>query len=831
MAVSFQVPEGSWIAPISKSPAPMNLRHLVLTGFLAVGLLGPAALHAQPRLDRIDPVGYEKADEIRIGIRGQGVDQLNGILFLSKGFEFIEWEEVENNPDRNAVARVRVAPDVKPGIHWLRIQSPHGVSTMEPFAIGDFPIIEEDDENNNSVEEPQRIELNHTVQGRITEEDTDYYVITLSEGQRVSMELEGLRLSTSGGRGRIFDPRIGVFGPDGEEIAFSEFTSLLRQDPYLMFEAPADGDYIIELRDTTFRGHNLGYYRFHVGEYVRPAIAFPLGAPAGEETLFTFIEDDGTVHEQAATVAGNIDGVGEVFFESNGLRPQAGNRVRVSDLRNVLADMPNFDREQATEVSGDLPVALNGILTEPGERAWFKMPLKGGTNLELTVHARPLGSPIDSWISIHNAEGRQLAENDDARSGHPDSRLEFEVPEDGDYYIRIWDQLNRGGPTYAYRIEVDVQRPGITLSNPQFTTNNSHYRQFLTIPRGGYGAMLMTVNRRRLADEVEFAIPDLPPGLELVSPRVPRGLNTFPLIVRASEDAELAGWFADLNLQAVEEETGDFDVAYQQPFDYVTGAPGYTVHHSVNVDRLAVAVTDAPPFRVRLTQPTVPLLRNGVLDLNVEIERDEDYTAPVKLFMLWRPNGVSSLTELNIGEGQTSGTYDFSANANAAVGEWDITVLAEAAAPIGNYYVAAEPVTLTVAESFLAASAEMTVVEQGASGEIVFTIEREREFAGEITFNIINAPSGVEFEPVTFNGEAEEVSVPFTASEEARVGRYGSLFVRAELPGDGGVMIQELARETVLRIDQPRPGRASQDSSGPRLSRLEQLRQEAAGEN
>ena len=809
----------------------MNTRyHLMLSCCLAAALLVPVMVQAQPRLDRVDPVGYQMADEIRIGLSGQGLDLLNGVLFLSEGFELIDWEEIEENPDRNAVARVRVSPDVKPGIHWLRVQSPHGVSTLEPFAIGDFPIIEEDSENNNSPEEAQRIELNHTVQGRVTAEDMDYYVVSLSKGQRVSMELEGIRLSTSGGRGQIFDPRIGVFDTDGEELAFSAFTSLLRQDPYLMFEAPADGDYIIEIRDSTFRGHNLGNYRLHVGEYVRPAITFPLGAPAGEETLFSFLEEDGTVHEQTVTLTDSPDGLSEVFLDTDGRRPQAGNRVRVSDLRNVMAEMPNFEREQATVVSGDLPVALNGILSEEGAYAWFKMDLKGGTNLEISVHARPLGSPIDSWISIHNAEGGQLAENDDARSGHPDSRLDFEVPEDGEYYIRIWDQLRRGGPTYAYRIEVDVQRPGITLSNPMFTNNNSHYRQFLTIPRGGYGALLMTVNRRRLADEVEFVMPDLPPGVEIVSPPVPRGLNSFPLVLHASEDADLTGWFARLDLRSVEEETAAFDVAYQQPFDYVAGAPGYTVHHSINVDRVAAAITEAPPFRLQLVQPSVPLLRNGVLNIDVEIERDEDYTAPVKLFMLWRPNGVSSLTELNIGEGQTSASYEFSANANAAVGDWQLTVLAEAAASIGNHYVAAKPITLSVAESFLTAAAEMTVVEQGGSGEIVFTLEREREFEGDITFNIINAPNGVEFEKVTFNGEVDEVAVPFTTAEETSIGRYGSLFVRAELPAEGGVMIQEIARETVLRVDRPRPGQSAQDSSGPRLSRLEQLRQEAGNE-
>lgn len=801
---------------------------------LAVAGFCPVAF-GQPNLQGVDPPGYQIAEEVDISLRGQGLQNLNGVLFLTEGMELVEFlEPGEGEPGRTAVARVRLSDEVEPGIHWLRVRSPHGISNMQPFALGDFPVVPPG-EDNEAPEGAHRIALNHTVGGQLARGRSNYFVVSLENGQRISLEVEGIRLAGPNvPRGSMFNPSITILsgGEDGfEELAFSANSHLFRQDPYLVFEAPGPGDYLIEVRDVTFRGPPTAGYRLHIGDYVRPATTLPLGAPAGEPTLFRFIENDGTAHEQLATLRDSETGFTGVFFEREGRRPQAGNRVRVSPHENVIADGGNTSRGQALPVEAAVPMALNGVLAEPGDEAWFQLTLEKGGTLSMTVFAHALGSPLDSILSIHDAEGRQLVNNDDAPPGNPDSALDFEVPDDGTYFVRIRDHLERGGPTFAYRIEINVQGGGVVLSNPQFNVNDTHYRQFLTIPRDGVGMILMTLSRSRFADEVEFVLPDLPEGLEIISDPVPRGLNSFPLIVRATGDVPLQGWYSKVDAKAVSEESPEFSTSYRQSFSLVISGPGQTVHHSVDAHRMAVAVTDPPPFQVRMVQPSVPLLRNGMVNLAVQIERDEGYTAPMRLFLPWLPNGVSTLQEVNVPEGETSAAFELSANENAAVGDWQLALLAEAAAEVGNHYAAAEPVRLNVEEAYLSATAEMTVTQQGGEGEVVLTLERHREHEGEITFQVMNGPNGVVFEsPVMENG-ATELLIPFQVGEEAPVGRFGNLLVRAEIAGDAGVMTQQVLRDLVLRIDRPRPEAANAgQGSGQRLSRLEQLRLEAGGE-
>ena len=58
-----------------------------------------------------------------------------------------------------------------------------------------------------------------------------------------------------------------------------------------------------------------------------------------------------------------------------------------------------------------------------------------------------------------------IAGNDDARG--QDSYLRWQVPEDGNYYIRITDHLGQGGDTYVYRVEMTPVKPVLTIGIPR----------------------------------------------------------------------------------------------------------------------------------------------------------------------------------------------------------------------------------------------------------------------------------------------------------------------------------------------------------------------------
>ena len=74
------------------------------------------------------------------------------------------------------------------------------------------------------------------------------------------------------GRG-FTDSYLAVLDDQRFEVAASDDTPLLMQDPYIAFMAPKDGRYVILLRDSGYGGHNNNWYLMHVGK-------FPFGRPS-----------------------------------------------------------------------------------------------------------------------------------------------------------------------------------------------------------------------------------------------------------------------------------------------------------------------------------------------------------------------------------------------------------------------------------------------------------------------------------------------------------------------------------------------------------------------
>ena len=51
----------------------------------------------------------------------------------------------------------------------------------------------------------------------------------------------------------------------------------------------------------------------------------------------------------------------------------------------------------------------------------------------------------------------------------------------------------------------------------------------------------------------------------------------------------------------------------------------------IQVDKMAVAVTDEVPFTLKVVQPKVPLAQSGSMDLKVVAERKGDFKGPINI--------------------------------------------------------------------------------------------------------------------------------------------------------------------------------------------------------
>jgi hypothetical protein len=102
------------------------------------------------------------------------------------------------------------------------------------------------------------------------------------------------------------------------------------------------------------------------------------------------------------------------------------------------------------------PQVVEGSIQQPQDVDVFRFEGKAGQRLVLEVQAARHGSALDSVLTLYDAEGRELAANDDA-GGSADSRLEATLPRDAVYYVSLQDAHDQGGPVYVYRLVARVK--------------------------------------------------------------------------------------------------------------------------------------------------------------------------------------------------------------------------------------------------------------------------------------------------------------------------------------------------------------------------------------
>ena len=117
-----------------------------------------------------------------------------------------------------------IGPDVPLGNHLVRVRTKSGLSHARQFFVSPFPNVEEK-EPNDDLAHAQPVELGRTVEGVVLAEDVDYYKVAMRKGQRLSVEVDGLRLGYE-----VFDPYVAIVDKDRFEKAFSDDTILHRQD-------------------------------------------------------------------------------------------------------------------------------------------------------------------------------------------------------------------------------------------------------------------------------------------------------------------------------------------------------------------------------------------------------------------------------------------------------------------------------------------------------------------------------------------------------------------------------------------------------------------------
>jgi hypothetical protein len=248
--------------------------------------------------------------------------------------------------------------------------------------------------------------------------------------------------------------------------------------------------------------------------------------------------------------------------------------------------------------------------------------------------------------------------NDDggARFGGKDSRLHFEAPADGTYFLRLSDVRGLEGDRFAYRLTAREPAPDYSIS---FDPKS------FSIPRGGRVSVTVTAERKDgFSGPIDVQFVDLPAGLSSAAGRIPADADTTVLAIAAAPDASLDASKARLRISDPTSVSAPYEVPGVAVLTLVGRASidGITVSREAErIDPLDVVALSPPPdLVVTTTTERVELPAGGAVSLTVKVERHNGFTGRVPISVMNLPHGVRvddiGLNGVMITEEETSRT-------------------------------------------------------------------------------------------------------------------------------------------------------------------------------
>ncbi|MGE3315313.1 MAG: PPC domain-containing protein [Planctomycetaceae bacterium] len=804
---------------------PIVMAVAVWTTFLAAALMPSIVGAASPRLNLITPRGMQRGTEGVFTFLGSPFKDAEEILFYSPGITVTKLEP----QDGTVAAHVKIAADCRLGEHVAHVRTKSGVSDYRTFYIGALPAHDEK-EPNSTFDAPQAIPLNVTVQGVIDTEDVDYFVVDLKKGQRLSVEVEAMRLGQA-----LFDPYVAILDAKRFELSAADDTPLVKQDAVAAIVAPEDGKYYVQLRESSYGGNGSCMYRLHVGNFPRPKAVYPAGGKLGDEVEVKFIGDPaGEITQKVKLPTEPVLNHGLFASQDGGVAPSE-NPFRLFEHGNVLEAEPNNEVAKAT--SATLPMALNGIIDAPGDVDFFKFAAKKGETYEVECYGRRIRSAIDPVMVVYNAQGQGITSNDDSRG--PDSYFRFAVPADGEYVLSVGDHLNRGGSEYVYRVEFTPVKTSLVLGIPR-VERYGQYRQQIYVPRGGRFGAVVSATRNNFGGELVLEPKELPQGVKIVAEPMAANLSTMPVVFEAAADAPIAGKIIDFAARHADPNQ-KISGGFENRADFVIAEPGQSLYSWCDVNRLPVVVVDELPFSIEIVEPKVPLVQNGSMQLKIIAKRKPGFDAPINVQVPFLPPGVGGASSVDIPKGANEVFFPLNANSGAEVKKWKIFALGTADVG-GAAWSSSQLASLEVAAPFVQFAMERAAVEQGQQTDLVCKVTVAQPFEGEAKVTVLGLPPKVTTAELPLTKDKAELVFKLATDATSPAGNHKNIFCQVVVVANGEPILHNVGG-TDLRIDQPLPKPAAPaaapaqpmpvaqatPAAAPekRLTRLEKLRLEA----
>lgn len=438
-------------------------------------------------------------------------------------------------------------------------------------------------------DEVRQIRIPCVANGQITQGSVDRYAFAARKGHRlvISVQARDLIPYIADAVPGWFQSVIALYDAQGREVAYDD-DYRFKPDSVILYEVPADGEYLLAVRDAIYRGREDFVYRVTIGEMPFVTEIFPLGGRVGvvspvEVRGWNLVES--TIQPP---VAYREPGITAITARGRDWMLSPPIPFALDVLPERMEQEPNNVPEAAQRVN--LPVIVNGRVDKPGDRDVFRFEGRAGDPVVAEVLARRLDSPLDSVLKLTDASGRCLARNDDAEDAmaglntHPaDSYLRAVLPADGTYFVQLEDAQHAGGMAYAYRLRISPPQADFALrvvpASLAIRPNNPGVASVHVVRKDGF------------AGPIRLSLQNPPPGIDMPV-AVLSGTQT---LVRVSVRTSLASTMAPVRLTLVGAATVGQETIVREAVPAEDRMQAFLWRHLVPAREWMVQVLAPPP--------------------------------------------------------------------------------------------------------------------------------------------------------------------------------------------------------------------------------------------
>jgi hypothetical protein len=614
-------------------------------------------------------------------------------------------------PPRNQVTvEVEVSPDAEIGPVGFRLLTPLGTSPEGRFLIEPYYGESADKEPNDTPETAVETYLPAILTGSISKPgDVDYFKIHVGAGQQLVF-LDGAALI-----GSSLEPIVTILAEDqsvvrefGEKGGMNAIRFAHRFDKA--------GTYFIRIADYRESGSGGNFYRFIVGSYPLVLSAYPLGVELGKTRDVALM---GFNVPAKISVKGDAQALAE---DSILLRPVHS----FNELRLALSREPEIAPSPGQLIP--IPATINGRVSSPDGNT-YRFHARKGQKLILEVDARRLGSDLDSFLEVLDANGHPI----ERATIRPVVETSTTLSEQSSTSTSIRFNSRTG---FAVGDYVMVGAEIIRIRNiPDSPDADIGFDSF----NGQRIAYFDTSTEAHSVDKPIYKVEIHPPGAKFT----PNGLPLVRLYYQNDDGGP--GYGKDSLVHFTAPADGDYQIHIKD----VRGIGGENFAYRILLRE------PRPDFRLSIDPPNPNVPVGGSIPLEVTAFRMDDFDGPIAVALENLPAGLKASSGV-IAPGQVRTTLLLSAAADASfVAAAPLRVVGRAQ----NLTHVADPEdTLKLISLMPKPDVKMTAqtkeveIEPGKTAEISVDIERQNGFGGRVPVAVLNLPPRVKLVDIGLNG-------------------------------------------------------------------------------